>query len=83
MYVQFLPTNVVSMASQRVEEGHLTVNFEGVNWNMVVISDAKDKASLQNLYALLERMRAGESVSGKNEAVLDQAAKIAPQISTN
>ena len=53
------------MADQRVEEGHLTVNFEGVNWDMVVISDAKDKRALQTLYEMLESMRAGENLSGK------------------
>ena len=64
-HVQFLPSNISSMAGQRVEEGHLTINFQGVNWNMVVISDAKDKATLQMLYELLERMRTGENLSGK------------------
>ena len=48
-----------------MEEGHLTVNFEGVNWDMVVISDAKDKIALQNLYGMLERIQAGENFSGK------------------
>jgi hypothetical protein len=53
------------MAGQRVEEGHLTVNFEGVNWNMVVINDAKDKPALQKLFEMLERLRAGGNLSGE------------------
>ena len=53
------------MAGQRVEEGHLTVNFEGVNLDMVVISDAKDKPALRKLYEMLERVQAGENLCGK------------------
>ena len=59
------------MAAQRVEEGHLTVNFERVNWNMVVINDAKDKPALIKLYEMLERLRAGKSLSGKKGSALE------------
>ena len=47
-----------------MEEGHLTINFEGVNWDMVVISDAKDKPALQTLYETLERIRARDGKEG-------------------
>ena len=66
-YTQFSPANVGSMAGQRVEEGNLTINFEGLNWNMVVINDAKDKAALRKLYELLGEMHTGEMPSGKEK----------------
>lgn len=66
-HVQFSPSNIGSMVGHRVEEGNLTINFERVNWNMVVINDAKDKPALQTLYEMLERLRAGKSLSGKEE----------------
>ncbi len=65
LHIQFSPSNIGSMAGHRVEEGHLTVNFERVNWNMVVINDAKDKPALQKLLEILEKLRAGGNLSGE------------------
>ena len=70
-HIQFSPSNIGSMAAQRVEEGHLTVNFDRVNWDMVVINDAKDKPALIKLYEMLERLRAGKSLSGKKGSALE------------
>ena len=53
------------MAGHRVEEGHLTVTFDDVEWVMVVIGGAKDTTALRKLHELLEKISAGELPDGE------------------
>ena len=54
-----MPSNILSIASQRISDGKLTVSFMDIEFKTVVVNGAKDKAALRKLFELLEEMRTG------------------------
>lgn len=54
-----MPSNILSIASQRISDGKLTVSFMDIEIKTVVVNGAKDKAALRKLFELLEEMRTG------------------------
>ena len=53
------------MSIQRIDEGNLTVNLQDLEWQTVVIKQARDRTALRNMVDMLNKIHTGNSANGE------------------